>query len=214
MKQRIITLAVAGAVGGATAAVGSAEDGGHGGNVVSSQQQVRAHFRSVQGTETTEATIRVSRDFSREGGTETTATIELQRFDPTRSATPLVLYRAECPPDCVIPESAIRINDASHARLDVTLRLQEQTSLQFRRVTFQLVWQGVGQKTKQRSVSRDGGVKRTTVFAARQAVASGTISDGSNDFVKGPSDQADMQSVTTRESRGGDRDDDDGGDDD
>jgi hypothetical protein len=215
VKKRILTLAVAAAVGGATAAVpvSSADDGGH--NGVSSHQQVRGHWRSVRGSEITEATIRISRDTSTANGTQTTATIDLQKFDPTRRPDqPFVHYQAECPPECSIPNSAFMVEDSSHARLDVTLRLPEVASVppQFRNVTFHLVWRGVGAKDTTRDVTRDAGVKTTTASSARQAVATGTITDGANSFVEGPSDAADMQSVATRSSHGDDAESDGDGD--
>ena len=216
MKTRILTLAVAAAVGGATAAAPVFADDGRdhgedrGGNVVSAHEQVRGHWRTQRGTEITEATVRVSRDTTRDGS-QTTATIDLQKFDPTRRPDqPFVHYQAECPPECFIPSSAFRVDDASHARFDVTLRLAEVASVppQLRNVTFHLVWRGVGPKTKQRIDNPDG---TTTKFVARPAVATGTITDGENSFVDGPSDDADIQSVVTR-APGSDRG--DAGDDD
>jgi hypothetical protein len=201
VKTRILTLAVAAAVGGATAAAPVlADDGDHGddrGNVVSAHEEARAHWRAQRGTEITEATVRVSRDTTRDG-TETTASIDLQKFDPTRRPDqPFVHYQAECPPECFLPSSSFRVEDASHARFDVTLRLPEVASVppQLRNVTFHLVWRGVGPKTTQRFANPDG---TTTKAAARPAVATGTITDGQNSFVQGTSDDADLQSVVTR----------------
>jgi hypothetical protein len=166
----------------------------------------------VRGTEVTEATVRVSREFSRERGAETTASIDLQKFDPTRRPDqPFVHYQAECPPECFIPSSAFKANDASHARFDVTLRLPEVASVppQLRDVVFHLVWRGEGPRTKQRTVSPDG--RTRTTASARQAVATGTITDGTSSFVEGRSDSADIESITTRAR--GDRDDEEDDDD-
>jgi hypothetical protein len=198
VKKRIITLAVAAAVGGATAVpVSSADDGG---GVVSGSYGVSAFFSATNGCITTQATIRADRDCSRAaaGMPVTVAAIELNRFDTCTGGLPLrPFYRED---SIALPSSALTSDGMGRARLDATIALQEQNTGALRPVTFHLVWNATGAKTAQRSVSTVDGVKTKSAFFARSAVATGTISDDSASFVAGPSADAHVFAAVTKVS--------------
>jgi hypothetical protein len=198
VKKRIITFAVAAAVGGATAVPASwADDGG---GLVSGSYGVSAFFSSTSGCITTQATIRADRDSSRAaaGLPETVAALELNRFDTCLGGLPLTpFYRED---SIALPASALKADGMGRAQLDVTLPLQEQNTGEVRPVAFHLTWNGAGAKTAQKSVTAVDGVRTRTAFTARSAVADGTISDGTASFVGAPTSDAELHAAFTRVS--------------
>jgi hypothetical protein len=199
VKKRIITLAVAAAVGGATAVpVGSADDGGA---LVSASQGVSAFFSTTSGCITTQVTIRANRDLTRMGGSrssQTTATLELNRFDTCNGGLPLTpFYREDT---IAIPDAALDVSDSLRsARLDVTLPLQEQNTGVVKPVTFHVAWLANGSKVTENTVSA-GSTATKMDFSARPAVSAGIVTDGSTSFVTGPSTEAEITSASTRTS--------------
>jgi hypothetical protein len=198
VKKRIITLAVAAAVGGATAVpVGSAEDGGA---LVSASEGVSAFFSTTSGCITTQATIRAGQNVMRTSGSrssQTTATLELNRFDTCNGGLPLTpFYREDT---IAIPDSALEVSESLRsARLDVTLPLQEQNTGIVTPVTVHVEWLANGSKVTQSTVSGSGPTATKMDFSARSAVATGLVTDGSTSFVTGPSTEAQITSASTR----------------
>ena len=194
MKKRIILGALAAAVALAVAGPGSA---GGGNGALSVYQSGSAVFRSTDGCDTTVATINVSRDTTRPAGEQTRASLELNRFDTCAGGLPLTpFYREDM---LALPDSAFRFdNELEATRLDATVNLQEQTTLELRPVTLHLAWNGTGLAT--RTVSDDGTIK--LVEASRAASVTGTISDGTTSFVAGASVDGSLFLAKTKTSRG------------
>jgi hypothetical protein len=174
MLATVAAAALAGAVpvGSANTGVGSP----------SFYQSGSALFRSTSGCITTFANVTISRDTTRPAGVQTTMALELNRFDTCTGVLPLTpFYRED---SIVVPDSALQFdNELEQTRLDLTVGLQEQTTLAFTPVTLHLAWNGTGPTT--RTVIDDGTIR--TVVSSRAAAVTGSISDGTTAFADGPS---------------------------
>jgi hypothetical protein len=179
VKKRIMLGAIAAAVALVVAGPGSADAGV---GPVSFYQSGSALFRSTSGCITTFATVNVSRDTTRPAGAQTMAALELNRFDTCTGGLPLTpFYRED---SLVLPDGALAFdNELNTTRLDATVDLLEQTTLELRPVTLHLLWLGNGTVT--RTLADDGTTK--VVQASRAASVTGTISDPTTSFVTDPS---------------------------